>query len=141
MSKVLYPDESYAIMGACFAVHNEKGCGFTEPVFQECLEMELEHRGISFVSQPEMKLTYRGRILTNTFRPDFICYGKIILELKALADIVDEHRAQVLNYLNASKFQLGLLINFGTHPKLQMERIPFTPKKTFNASDQSSVSD
>jgi len=141
MPKVIYPDESYAIMGACFEVHNEKGCGFTEPVFQECLEMELEHRRIPFTSQPEMKLGYRGRILSNTFRPDFICYEKIILEIKAVADIVDEYRAQVLNYLNASHFQLGLLINFGTHPKLQVERIPFTSKRTINESHQSSDRD
>lgn len=117
MSNIIYPDESYAIMGACFEVHNEKGCGFTEPVFQECLEIELRHREIPFVAQPEMKLSYRGQVLRNTFRPDFICHGKIIVEIKAIAALVDEHRAQLLNYLNASGFQLGLLINFGTHPQ------------------------
>jgi GxxExxY protein len=132
MSKIIYSDECYAIMGACFNVHNEKGCGFTEPVYQECLEIELAYLGIPFVAQPEMKLTYRDRTLQHTFRPDFVCYDKIILEIKALSNLIDDHRAQVLNYLNASGFQLGLLVNFGTHPKLQSERIPFTRKRTAN---------
>ena len=132
MSNMIYAEESYAIMGACFKVHNEKGCGFTEPIYQECLEIELRHLGIPFVAQPEMKLSYRGQTLQHTFRPDFVCYDKIILEIKALSNLIDDHRAQVLNYLNASGFQLGLLVNFGTHPKLQSERIPFTCKRTAN---------
>ena len=129
---MIYPEESYAIMGACFNVHNEKGCGFTEPIYQECLEIELRHLGIPFVAQPEMKLSYREQTLEHTFRPDFVCHDKIILEIKALSNLIDDHRAQVLNYLNASGLQLGLLVNFGTHPKLQSERIPFTPRRTAN---------
>ena len=128
MSDVIYAEESYAIMGACFNVHNEKGCGFTEPIYQECLEIELQHLGVPFAAQPEFELTYRGKTLKHTFRPDFVCYGKIILEIKAVAKLADEHRAQVLNYLNATEFQLGLLVNFAAHPKLISERIPFTPK-------------
>jgi GxxExxY protein len=132
MPGLIYGDESYAIMGACFAVHNEMGCGFTEPVYQECLAIELHQQGVPFASQPELELTFRGKVLEQHFRPDFVCYGKIILEIKALSALVDEHRAQILNYLNATEFRLGLLVNFGAHPKLQSERIPFTPKGTAN---------
>ena len=108
------------------------GCGFTESVYQECLAIELQEKGIPFLAQPELELEYRGRTLQQHFRPDFVCYGSIILEIKALASLVDEHKAQVLNYLNATGYRLGLLVNFGTHPKLQSERIPFTPKGTAN---------
>ncbi|MDA0590544.1 MAG: GxxExxY protein [Planctomycetota bacterium] len=132
MAELIYAGESYAIMGACFAVHNEMGCGFTESVYQECLAIELQEKGIPFLAQPELELEYRGRTLQQHFRPDFVCYGSIILEIKALASLVDEHKAQVLNYLNATGYRLGLLVNFGTHPKLQSERIPFTPKGTAN---------
>ena len=132
MSTIIYSDESYAIMGACFNVHNDKGCGFTEPIYQECLEIELRHLGVPFVAQSEMKLIYRGQTLEHTFRPAFVCYDKIILEIKAVSDLVDEHRAQVLNYLSASALQLGLLVNFAAHPKLKSERIPFTPKRIAN---------
>jgi GxxExxY protein len=134
MTNLIYADESYAIMGACFNVHNTHGCGFTEPVYQECLEIEFQHLGISFVAQPELQLEHRGKVLRHRFRPDFVCYGKIVVEIKGLSDLADDHRAQVLNYLNATGFQLGLLINFGTHPRLQSERIPFSPRKTANES-------
>ena len=122
MGRILHPDESYRIVGACFEVYNEKGCGFLEPVYQECLEIELEHQRIPFVSQPELKLDYRGRALRQTYKPDFIVYDKIILEIKAVRTLCDEHRAQVLNYLHASGLQLGIVVNFGAHPKLTYER-------------------
>jgi GxxExxY protein len=80
------------------------------------------------VPQPQLALAYRGRTLKQTYKPDFICYGKIVLELKAVSALVDEHRAQVLNYLNATGFKLGLLVNFGHYPKLEWERIVNTPK-------------
>ena len=123
MAKLLYPDESYAIIGACFNVYKDKGCGFLEPVYQECIEIQLEFQNIPFAAQKRMKLTYRGRELKKTFKPDFVCYDKIIIELKAASHLIDEHRAQVINYLNATGMQLGLLINFGHYPKLEYERI------------------
>ena len=129
MAGILYREESYAIMGACFSVYNDKGCGFLEPVYQECMEIELEFQDIPFTAQQELGLTYRGRQLKQTYRPDLICYGKIIVELKAVSQLVDEHRAQILNYLNATGHQLGLLINFGHHPKLESERIALTRGK------------
>ena len=132
MPELICKDESYAIMGACFEVYKEKGCGFNEAVFQECLEIELEMRGIPFKAQVEMPLSYKGRALKSKFKADVICHDKIIVELKAVSALVDEHRAQVLNYLNASGRELGLLVNFGNYPKIQHERFALT-EKSFRA--------
>jgi GxxExxY protein len=126
MAEILFKDESYKIIGACFEVYKQKGVGFTEPMYQECLEIELGLRGVPFVAQPQLLLEYKGRQLTNFFRPDFICYSKIIIEIKALEKLVDVHRAQTLNYLNATGFDLALLVNFGHFPKLEYERIANT---------------
>ncbi|MGH7137940.1 MAG: GxxExxY protein, partial [Pirellulales bacterium] len=82
--EIVFKDEAYEIMGACFAVYNEMGCGFAEPVYQECLTIELGLRGIPFVAQHELELRYKGRLLQQKYKPDFICFGKIILEIKAL---------------------------------------------------------
>ncbi|MFQ5633126.1 MAG: GxxExxY protein [bacterium] len=128
MSNLIYPDESYAIISACFNVYKDKGCGFLEPVYQECMEIELAFQNIQFHAQKKIILTYRGQQLKQTFEPDFICYEKIIVELKAVSDLVDRHRAQVINYLNATGMQLGLLVNFGHHPKLEYERFVLTNK-------------
>ncbi len=123
MAEIVYKDESYAIVGACFEVYNRMGCGFVEPVYQECLEIELCDQKIPFMPQASLKLRYKERILVQTYRPDFVCYDKIIIEIKAVSDLTDSHRAQVHNYLSAASFRLGLLINFGQYPKLQYERI------------------
>jgi GxxExxY protein len=111
-------DESYAI-GACFALYKDKGCGFLEPVYHECLEIELECQDIPFLSKPPQTLQYRERTLVQTFSPDFICYEKIVVEIKAVSGLVDEHRAQILNYLSATSCELGLLINFGHYPRFE----------------------
>jgi GxxExxY protein len=132
MPEIIYKDESYAIMGACFEVYKEKGCGFNETVFQECLEIELGVREIPFKAQVEMPLSYKGHVLKSKFKTDLICYDKIIVELKAVSALVPEHRAQVLNYLNASKLELGLLVNFGHYPKVEHERLALT-EKSFRA--------
>ena len=123
MVDILYKDESYRIMGACFEVYKVKGSGFLEPVYQECLEIELELLGIPFKAQSELQLHYKGRVLKSKYIPDFICYEKIIIELKAVKALADEHRAQVHNYLKATGIRLGLLSNFGHYPKLEYERI------------------
>jgi GxxExxY protein len=120
---LIYKDESYAIVGACMAVYKNKGCGFLEPVYHECLAIEFEIRGIPFVSKPLQSLQYRGRTLVQTFAPDFVCYDKIILEIKAAFALVDEHRAQVLNCLSATGCQLALLVNFGHYLRLEYERL------------------
>ncbi len=123
---LIFEDECYAIMGACFAVYKDKGCGFLEPVYDECMEIEFAHLGLPAVSKSKLALEYRGRKLTQGYEPDFVCYSKIVLELKAVNALTDEHRAQVLNYLNATRFQLGLLVNFGHYPLLEWERIANT---------------
>jgi GxxExxY protein len=122
-SNLLFEQESYHIIGACFEIYREKGCGFHEPVYQECMEIELRLRGVPFVAQKSLSLEYKGCPLQTKYEPDFICYEKIILELKAVSELADEHRAQVLNYLKATRFRLGLLVNFGHYPKVQLERI------------------
>ena len=123
MAEIIYREESYKIMGACFEVYKEKGCGFTEPVYQECLQIEFQRQGIPFLAQPILELEYKGTKLDQFFKPDFVCFGCIVIELKALSMLIDEHRAQVLNYLHALNFRLGLLVNFGHHPKVEYERI------------------
>lgn len=120
---ILYREQSYAIMGACFEVYKEKGCGFLEAVYQECLEMELSDRGIPFRSQTPLDLRYKGRPLKTRYTPDLICNELIIVELKAVSVLGNEHRAQMQNYLRATGMRLGLLVNFGHHPKLEYERI------------------
>jgi GxxExxY protein len=123
MTEILFKEESYQIMGACFEVHNEKGSGFVEPVYQECLELELALQSLPFTAQQELELSYKGQKLNQTYKPDFVCFGKIILEIKAASKLTDEYRAQVHNYLKATGFRLGLLVNFGSHSKLEWERI------------------
>ena len=122
MTKLLFGEETYKILGACFEVYKRMGRGFLEQVYQECLEIEFAYQGIPFQSQQEFKLTYRGRELEQGFKPDFICFEKIIVEIKAVVKLIDDHRAQILNYLNATKMKLGLLVNFGHYPKLEYER-------------------
>ena len=99
------------------------GCGFLESVYQECLEKELCLKSIPFVAQKQLKLQYKGQILKQVYKPDIVCFGSIIIELKALSKITPQHRAQVINYLKASKIKLGLLVNFGSYPKVTIERI------------------
>ena len=125
----IFKDECYVIVGACFEVYKDKGCGFYEPVYQECLGIEFEYCRIPAIAQPVLSLEYRGRVLSQKYLPDFVCYDKIIVELKAVTELTDEHRAQVLKYLKASRFELGLLFNLGHYPKLQYERIAKTRPK------------
>ena len=122
MSTLIYPDECYKIQGACFEVYRQMGCGFLEAVYQECLEKELALQSIPFETKKTLRLYYKGVELEKTYIPDFVCYGKIIVELKAVSNIAGEHKAQILNYLKASGFELGLLVNFGSHPKATVER-------------------
>lgn len=129
MKEIIFKEESYAIMGA----YNDKGCGFPEPVYQECLQIEFECQRIPAIAKPALTLSSRGRTLLQTYQADFVCHGKIIVELKATSALGDEHRAQLLNYLHATGFQLGLLVNFGHHPRLEYERIAKTEQKTTNA--------
>ncbi|MEQ1924081.1 MAG: GxxExxY protein [Pyrinomonadaceae bacterium] len=128
MGEIVYKDESFKIIGACFEVYNHKGFGFTEPVYHECLLHEFSLQGIPFVSQPQLPLTYKGLPLLHKFKPDFICYEKIVVEIKSMSALTDAHRAQTLNYLHATEFELGLLINFGQFPKLVYERLAYNKR-------------
>ncbi len=123
MKTIIYKDEVYAIQGAVFEVYREMGSGFLEAVYQECLERELKRGNIPFESQKELVLKYKGELLNQKYKPDLICYDKIIVELKAVKEVADGHRAQIFNYLKATGFRLGLLVNFGHYPKATVERI------------------
>jgi len=125
MAELIYKEESYKIMGACFEVYQSLGRGFLEAVYQECLGIELAERGVPFVAQRLLPIAYKGRALEQLYKADFVCYDKIIVELKAIGQLADEHRAQVFNYLKATHMKLGILINFGAHPKLEHHRIVF----------------
>ena len=123
MSGLVYENESFLIRGACFEVYKEKGPGFLEAVYQECLELEFRLTDIPFQSQPELRLDYKGSPLKSTYRPDFICFNKIIVEIKSVSSLSNEHRAQVHNYLRSTGLRLGLLVNFGHYPQVEIERI------------------
>jgi GxxExxY protein len=103
-SHIILKEESYQIVGACFEVYREKGCGFLEPVYQACLEIELRLRGIPFIPKKPLVLEYKGCPLRAKYEPDLICYEKIIVELKAVTELADEHQDQVQNYLKATGF-------------------------------------
>ena len=121
--KILFAEESYRIIGACFEVYREKGNGFLEDVYQECLAIELADQGVPAVEKPRLRLEYKGLKLRREYQPDFLCYDQIILEIKAARQVSDEHRSQVINYLKATGKRLGLLVNFGCYPKAQFERL------------------
>ncbi len=120
---LMYEEESYAIRGACFEVYKEKGSGFLEPVYQECLALEFGFQKIPFEEKPGLELEYKGHPIEHTYEPDFICYNKIVLEIKASKELCNDNRAQLHNYLKATEFKLGFLVNFGHHPQLEIERI------------------
>ncbi len=121
--KILYKGECFKIQGALYEVYKEMGPGFLESVYQECVEIEFSRKAIPFEPQKELRIWYTDKMLEQYFKVDFICYGKILIELKAISELEDIHRAQVLNYLRATRLRLGLLVNFCSHPKIMIERI------------------
>lgn len=120
---ILFKEESFKIIGACFEVYKEKGCGFLEGVYQECLALEFKLQGIPFDEQPGLMLDYKQTPLKQTYMPDFLCFAEIIVEIKAVKQLADEHRAQAINYLKATGKRLALLVNFGHYPQLEYERL------------------
>ena len=122
MSNLFYQDESYNIRGALFSVYNELGCGFLERVYQDALEVEFRLRNIHYEREKLIQIMYKGHPLGEPYRADFVCYGKIIVELKSVSKILDVHRAQIINYLKATKMKLGFLVNFGEE-NIKIERI------------------
>ena len=106
--------ETYAIIGAAMEVHRELGHGFLEAVYQDALAAELEHRGIQFERELEIPIMYKGARLPSSYRSDFVCFGTIIVELKALGGLTGAEESQVINYLKATGMKRGILLNFGT---------------------------
>ena len=123
MQDLLYKEESYKIIGACYTVYNTIGPGFLEAVYQKCLEIELTKQNIPFEPQKQLKINYGDQELKQKYNSDFFCYDKIILEIKAEKELLKKNEAQVFNYLNANKCKLGLLVNFESYPNLQQKRI------------------
>ena len=117
-----HSNESYAINGAAMQVYNVLGHGFLESVYQEALAIEFTKRGIPYQREKELKIYYDGKELQQTYRADFVCYDDIIVEIKAVSELDGSHRSQVYNYLKATGFKLGLLINFCHYNGIQIER-------------------
>jgi GxxExxY protein len=121
---------TYAVIGAAMEVHRQLGCGFLEAVYQEALEIELAARSIPFEAQFDIPVRYKGRVLKAFYRPDFLCFEAVVVELKALTQLGPIEEAQVINYLKGTGYEVGLLLNFG-RTSLQSKRYILTP----NASD------
>jgi len=121
-SGLLYENEAFQIRGAAFEVYRAMGAGFLEGVYQECLEIEFARRQVPFQARRPLCLAYQGQPLRQTYVADFVCYERIIVELKSTRAIAPEHRAQTVNYLRATDMKLGLLINFGSSPRIEIER-------------------
>ena len=123
--ELLYEEETFRIRAAVFEVSRVLGTGFLEAVYQEALALEFDARGIPYVISPALAISYKGTLLTQTYRADFVCYERVIVELKAVRELAPEHRAQTLNYLRATGLKVGLLVNFGCAPKARVERLVF----------------
>ena len=127
MENFIYKQESHDIIGAAMAVHRYFGCGFTEKVYQDALEQELLYKNIPYVREKTIFATYHEVQLKTSFVPDFICYDKIVVELKAVKELDDIHRSQAINYAKVAGYQVALLINFGT-TSLEFERFAVSAK-------------
>jgi GxxExxY protein len=119
----LFRQEGYDLMATAFEVYNEKGHGFLEAVYQECMEKELTLRGMPFEAKPWLQLFYKSEPLRQGYEPDLLVFGGIVTELKAVQKLAPEHDAQLLNYLKALQKRVGYLINFGHYPQLEWKRM------------------
>ena len=111
---LIYPEESYKISGAIYEVHKELGPGLLEKVYQEALEKEFIRQDIPFEREKGYAVKYKGELLDQKYIADFVCYDKIIVELKAVDELLPIHKAQVINYLAITGFKLGILVNFNS---------------------------
>lgn len=125
MADLIYKDEVFAIVGAAMDVHRTLGHGFLEPVYQEAMEIESAERKIPFVSQQVLQIKYKHHTLRKEYIADMVCFEKIIVEFKALDSLTGREESQVINYLKASGYKVGVLINFGGHPKLEWKRFVY----------------
>jgi len=124
MVDLVYKEEVYKIIGAAMEVHKELGCGFLEAVYQEALSLEFEEQKIPFEQEKEIVIYFKDLLLKKKYKADFLCYDKIIVEVKALSVLTSDHESQLLNYLKATETKVGLLINFGTK-SLQYKRLVY----------------
>ena len=122
MEKLLLKDEVYAVVGAAIEVHKELGDGFLEGVYQEAMEIELESRGVPFEAQKNLRIFYKKRQLKKEHVADFICFRKIIVELKALDALTGKEELQIINYLKATGLRVGVLTHFGSSGRLEWKR-------------------
>jgi GxxExxY protein len=122
MKHLIFAKEVFAIAGAAIEVNKKLGAGFLEAIYQEALEIEFKLRGVPFASQKNLTVKYKGVVLKKEYCADFVCYGKIIVELKALSKLSGTEEAQLLNYLRATGLKVGVLINFGSSPRLEWKR-------------------
>jgi GxxExxY protein len=130
MAELLYKNEVYAIIGAAMEVYNQLGPGFSEAIYQEALEIESDSRKIPNLPQHDIFIKYKGAVLKQFFKSDFIYYDKIIAEIKALDRLTSREESQLLNYLKATGLAVGLLINFGGETDLEWKRMAFTGQKS-----------
>ena len=126
MKSEIYKDEGYKLMGAAFEVYNDRGYGMAEEIHQECLEIELELRGITFVPKLELVSFYKERVLKRRYVPDLFVFGSLVVELKAVTQLASEHEAQLINYRRISRQPVGYLINFGHKESLEWKRFIFS---------------
>jgi len=122
MTELLLKDEVFRVIGCAFEVYNDLGCGFLEPIYQEALELELTEQGIPFEAQKRLQIFYKGRPLKKDYIADLIVIGQLVVELKAEERLQSRDEAQLINYLKATRLRVGLLVNFGAHPKLEWKR-------------------
>ena len=125
MDLQLYKDRMYEIIGAAMSLYNELGSGYSEPIYQECLSLICSERGIPWEREKMLKMYFHGVELEKTYKADFVCYDDIIVELKAVSEILSEHRAQLFNYMRITNSKFGILINFGEPQKLHAEKYMF----------------
>ena len=123
MSDLILKEEVYAVVGAAMDVHRELGPGFLESIYQEAMEIELTTRSVPFVAQHPISVRYKGFILKKQYFADLVCFERIIVEIKALTHLSVTKTAQILNYLKGTGFPIGILINFGSHGKLEWKRL------------------
>ncbi len=133
---VLYAEERYAILGAVMAVFDELGNGYIEPVYQDALELEFQARGIPYEREKELRIQYKGQYVKHYYKADFVCYGKIIIELKAVSALNSEHMAQTINYLKTTGLELALLANLGSKTLERKWLISSRSRNILNVQEQ-----
>jgi GxxExxY protein len=125
----MYKQQGYDFMGAAFEVYNQLGYGMAEEVYQQCLEVELELRGIPFLTKHELRLSYKGKVLEKKYVPDFYAFELIVVEIKSVSQLIPDHEAQLFNYMRIAHQPVGYLINFGHRDNLEWKRFVLSDLK------------